>query len=185
MNEEGLRRCEEATKLRGYPVTWVSLSFLHDRGRLIQSFHMQHVQTTSLIVLLRNIGVHSPFWSVGKIRKNNRPYINYPLCRSSDFHTHFLNYRPSQNKTHDDSVSRVLLKHNSVQQRTRQGQCSTCIELHDYKLVGKHFATPSVLPRPQPSASPPSFHTAPTPGPPTARISLNRRVQLRTFITVL
>ena len=114
--------------------------------------------------------------------KHNRPHINYPLCRSSDFHTHFLNYRPSQNKTHGDSVSSVLLKHNSVQQHTRPGQCSTCIELHDYKLVVKHYFPPPKRPSPTPTVrSPPSFYTAQLPGPP--RISLNRRVQLQTFIT--
>ena len=28
VNEEGLRRCEEATKLRGYPITYVPISVL-------------------------------------------------------------------------------------------------------------------------------------------------------------
>ena len=134
--------------------------------------------------MLRNFGLHSPFWSVGNIRKNNRPHIKHPLCMSSDFHTHFLNYRPSQSKTHSDSVSSVLLKHNSVQQHTRPGQCSTCIELHDYKLVVKHYFPPPKRPSPTPTVCLATvLPHRPTSGPPTAQIFLNRRVQLRTFIT--
>ena len=96
--------------------------------------------------MIQHFGVHSPFWSVGNIRKNNRRQINYPLCGSSDFHTHFLNYHPHQTK-HSVSQFRVFFfKHNSVQQHTRPGQCSTCIKLHDYKLVVKHPKCPSPTP---------------------------------------
>ena len=71
--------------------------------------------------LLRNNGVHSPFWSVGNIRKSNRPHIKHPLCMSSDFHRHFPYFRPSQTK-HSVSQFRVFfLKHNSVQRHTGQG----------------------------------------------------------------
>ena len=52
---------------------------------------------------------------------------------------------------HTATVSSVLRKHNSVQQHTRPGQCSTCIKLHGYKLVVKRYFPPPKRPSPTPT----------------------------------
>ena len=91
---------------------------------------------------------------------------------------HFPYFRPHQAK-HSVSQFRVFFfNHNSFQQDTKQGQCSTCIKLHDYKLVVKHPKRHSHIPTVRLAtvlSHPLTF------GPPTARISLHRRDQLRTF----
>ena len=58
------------------------------------------------------------------------------------------------NETQRFSVSSVLLETQFSSTAYRARQCSTCIKLHDYKLVVKHPKRP---PHPQTSASPPSF----------------------------
>ena len=69
-------------------------------------------------------------------------FVCLPICPRT-----FSHYRPHQTK-HNVSQFRVFFfKHNSVQQHTRQGQCSTCIKLHDYKLPQASFPHPNRPPR--------------------------------------
>ena len=91
---------------------------------------------------------------------------------------HFLNCRPHQNKTHGATLFRALFFMKTVQQH----KTTHITMIRSYKLVAKHsLRHPKRPPHPQTSIG--LRHAYSLSGPPTARISLNRRVQLRIFTT--
>ena len=132
-----------------------------------------------MYVCVTKFWVHSPFWSVATIAQT-RPSANqistwYVL---PDFHTTFSIVAHIKTK----HTARLYFEHCSCMKTVQQHKTTHITMIRSYKLVANHsLRHPKRPPHPQTSIATVLRHTNQLPAPPTARISLHRRVQTADF----